>query len=963
MTQIIITLALLSYCTNFILANTGCDPLRVKSYTLSNGLTVWLNEDHSQPKVFGAVVVKAGAKDTPNTGIAHYFEHIMFKGTDKIGTINYEKERVLLDSISLCYDQLAQTTNAKERARIQQEINKLSIRAADYVIPNEFNRLISRYGGTRLNASTSYDYTVYFNSFSPQYIAHWAELNSERLINPVFRMFQTELETVYEEKNMYSDVIMRVAIDSLMARFFHPHPYAYPIIGSTEHLKNPRLSDMRTFFEQYYVASNMGVILSGDFDTESVLPILETTFSRIKKGDTPARKVYNIPPFFGEERFQLRFPIPIVTGAGYAFRGVPSNHPDQPALNIVTGLLNNSNGTGYFDKLMVNRKLYAAMTMNESFNEAGIIAIFTVPKPVFQSVASACYRIRRELERVKTGDFSDEIFSSLKLEQKRKYASRLEEINSRSQMMIDIFSQGKSWEEHIKEIDRINELTKDDIINVARKYFADDYLYVTKKTGKYPKDNLPKPNYLPVVPKNVDASSAYAATLEALPVTNVQPRFLDFQKDVRIIPLTPFTKLYASPNPVNNIFTLDISFGAGKIERPELVQLTSYLPLLGTEQLTFDEFRGRLQTLGSTLNFEVDNNRFLIKITGFDENFSETIALVSSFMQHAKPEEKKLKLLADEEKLMKKTFYKSTESLAQALLEKVRYGEKSIYKNKLNLKDIKNLRGQDLLDAFHSLQKIACDLHYCGTLPIDSIASHLRQSIRLADVNLPAQSPAYRPMLDYEAPCVYFCDAPDAAQSIIYSYVKGEAPRSKEQYRHAARLFSAYFGGDMSSLMFQEIREFRSFAYTAQGRYSMLPLNFKDKPGALTTILSTQNDKATDALAVLDSLIRNMPVRPERLPAVKQSLINQMSYNYPAFRTIPGRVASMQNEGYTADPNISMMERLPQMTMDDVADFYAENIKGKNIVHIIVGNSKKINMQKLATFGAVVKIKKEDLYN
>jgi predicted Zn-dependent peptidase len=935
----------------------------VQSYTLSNGLTVWLNEDHSQPKVFGAVVVKAGAKDTPNTGIAHYFEHIMFKGTDKIGTINYEAERVLLDSISKCYDKLAKTTNAKERALIQKEINMFSIKAADYVIPNEFNRLISRYGGAQLNASTSYDYTVYFNSFSPQYIAQWAELNSERLLNPVFRMFQTELETVYEEKNMYSDALGRSAIDSLMSRFFHPHPYAYPIIGSTEHLKNPKLSDMQAFFENYYVASNMGLILSGDFDTETTLPILEKTFSRIREGKAPVRETVDIPPFEGEERWHVRFPIPIVAGSGYAFRGVPANHKDQAALNIVTGLLNNSNGTGYFDKLMVNRKLMAAMTMNESFNEAGFIAIISVPKLVFQSVASASRLIRKEVERIKAGDFSDELFNSQKLEQKRKYVSRLEEINSRSEMMITLFSQGKSWDNYMREIERIDELTKEDIINVARKYFTDDHLYVTKKTGKYPKDNLPKPKYLPVVPKNLDASSDYAATLAKLPVREVQPRFLDFKNDVKIIPLAPLVKLYASANPVNNIFTLDISFGIGKIVEPELVQLTSYLPLLGTEQLSFDDFRGRLQTLGSSLNFEVDNNRFLIKISGFDENFSETITLVSSFLQNVKPEDKKMKQLVDEEKVMKKTFFKSTESLAQALLEKVRYGEKSLFLNKYSLGDIEKLKGKDLTRVFRFVQKVACDLYYCGTLPVDTVVGHIKENIRMEDVEIPSKSPAYRPLLDYREPCIYFCDVPDASQSIIYSYIKGTPAKDREDYRNIARLFSAYFGGDMSSLMFQEIREFRSFAYLTQGRYSQLPLNFWDKPGALTTMLSTQSDKTTDALAVLDSLLRNMPIRPERLPAVKQSLLNQISYDYPTFRKIPGKIASFINEGHTADPNISMMEQLPRMEMSDIVRFYEENIKGKPVIHIIIGNSRKIDMAKLAQFGTIIKVKKDELYN
>lgn len=440
------------------------DFLQVREHKLSNDLTVWLNEDHSQPKIFGAVVVKAGAKDSPNTGIAHYFEHMMFKGTDKIGTIDYESEKVLLDIIAEKYDALADTEDPKMRAHLQQIINDLSVRAAEYVIPNEFDRLISRFGGTKLNAGTSYDYTLYFNTFSPQYISQWAEINSERLVNPVFRLFQSELETVYEEKNMYGDTMASVAIEKLTERYFYPHPYAYPIIGSAENLKNPRLSEMRRFFEKYYVASNMGLILSGDFDTEEVLPILESTFSRIRKGKPPHRDIVALPPFEGREKVSVRIPMPFVKIMALGFRGVPANHPDQVALNIAVSLLNNSNGTGFLDKLTVDHKVMGAMAVNQSMNEAGILGLLVFPKFFFQTYAAAEKLVWKQINRIKEGDFSDEMFQSLKLEQKREYASKLEDINSRAEVMMRIFSQGKSWQDYLDEVTRIDALSREDVI-------------------------------------------------------------------------------------------------------------------------------------------------------------------------------------------------------------------------------------------------------------------------------------------------------------------------------------------------------------------------------------------------------------------------------------------------------------------------------------------------------------------
>jgi predicted Zn-dependent peptidase len=577
-------------------------------------------------------------------------------------------------------------------------------------------------------------------------------------------------------------------------------------------------------------------------------------------------------------------------------------------------------------------------------------------------LASAKELVLNEVKRIKEGDFSEDAFNSLKLEQKRKHVSQLEDISSRSEVMMTLFSQGKSWNSYLAEIEHINALTKEDIVRVANNYFTDNYLYVTKKTGKYPKDNLPKPNFQPIIPKNMEASSVYAARLEQLPVKEITPRFLDFGQDVTILPLSPLVKLYASANPVNDIFSLDLSFGIGKIEKPELVQLTSYLPRLGTDELSFDDFRGKLQTLGSTLSFDTDDNRFIIKISGFDAHFNETLALVSSFMQHVKADNKKVKQLADDEKLMKKTFSKSTNNVALALLDKTRYGKKSDYLNKLSLSDIKKLKGEDLLATFKNVQKVQCDIYYCGTLPVEEVGGYIKEQLDISHVVTKSKAPVYRPKKEYTEPLVYFCDMPDASQSIICAYILGDSVKD-ESSRDAAKLFSGYFGGDMSSLMFQEIREFRSFAYRTSGTFSLQPLNHKDKPGEFTAMLSTQNDKTIDALTVLDQLINEMPVKPERLPAVKQALINQSGNNYPAFRKIPGKIASLINEGYQADPNETLIDNLSKMSMNDVVRFYEDNISSRPVVYMIVGNSKKIDMNKLVEFGKVIRVKKDSLYN
>ena len=935
--------------------------LKVKEYRLENGLTVWLNEDHSQPKVFGAVVVKAGAKDCPDTGIAHYFEHMMFKGTDRIGTLDYEAEKVLLDSIAMKYDELAMTEDTAARARLQKEINELSIRSSEYVIPNEFNRLINRFGGSGLNAATSYDATIYFNTFSPQYMVQWAEINSERLINPVFRLFQSELETVYEEKNMYGDFIGGQVMDTLMARYFGPHPYAYPIIGSTKNLKNPRLTEMHKFFEDYYVASNMALILSGDFDAQQVMPILEKAFSRIRSGNAPKQEKVMLPPFNGRETMKVKFPIPFIKAMGLGFRGVSANHEDQVALNIAVNLLNNSNGTGYLDKLMVEHKLMGALAINESMNEAGILAVAIMPKLLIQSYSSAEKMVWDEINRVKNGDFSDEMFNSLKLEQKRQYASSLENIDSRATIMMNLFSQGKSWNDYLNEVARIESITKEDVVRVAQKYFSNNYLCVTKSTGKYPKDNLPKPAFSPVVPRNADASSSYAKQLEKIPEQQVAPRIIDFEKDVKTSKLTPLVTLYTTPNPLNDIFTLNISYGIGALEQPELMQLTNYLQLLGTESLSFEQFRSRLQSIGSTLAFDVTPDAFVMKVTGFDNHIDETMKLVGDFIRHAKADDKKLRQIVDDAKVSEKAFFKSGDNVASALLEQVKYGDQSRYLRKLSLSQIKKLKGKDMLAIYDKVRSVQCDLHYCGTLPVEKVIGTIRQHLPLERTTVASNSPYYRELKQYDRPTVFFIDMPDMAQSIVYGYVKGD-PVDDKASRHASQLFSVYFGGDMSSLMFQEIREFRSFAYRTSGRYQLPNHAHKGTAGSFTAMLSTQSDKTLDALGVLDSLIREMPLKPERVEAVKQMLVNRINNDYPPFRNLSEKVASARMEGFDRDPAEEFLRDIATMDMQDISRFYQEQISGRPVVYVITGNRKHIDMKKLAEYGTIIKVKKKGIY-
>lgn len=937
------------------------DALQVKEIVLSNGLTVWLNEDHSLPKVFGAVVVKAGSKDCPNTGIAHYFEHIMFKGTDKIGTIDYKEEKVWLDSIAAQYDLLSQTKDNMKRADIQKEINRLSLHAADYAIPNEFPRLISRYGGSGLNAGTSYDFTIFYNFFSPQYIEQWSELNSERLIHPVFRLFQGELETVYEEKNMRNDNMMAIPIEKALQKVFGSHPYAFPIIGSSENLKNPRLSEMEAFFKKYYVATNMGLVLCGDFDAQSIMPLLEKTFGRIVRGNPIVRERAVLPPITEQKVVKIKLPVPMVKGCCFAFQGPVERDSDTPALNIAVALLSNENQTGFLDSLTNTHKVLVVGAMRGSLNDAGAVGFAVVPKMPFGSLAKAQKMAWTQIDRLKKGDFTEENLKSIKMMLLRKAESALESLDNRANKMMEIFTQNRTWADYLNQTSSIDTLTKEDIVRVANKYFTTSYIKFVKKFGSYPKDKIQKPDFLPIVPKNTNASSEYAKQLEQMPIQPSKPRLLNFDKDVQTIELTSHSSLYVTNNPVNDLFSLSLIYHKGCSADSRLALLPDYLTTLGTNSLTKQAWGEALQKLGTTFVSTSSENTFTLRISGFDRNFKPSLQLLRNFMEDAKNDEKSMKDLVSAYKVNSKAFDKSSDLIAEAMYEKVAYGDKSKYLSQLSIRDIKHTKGQELLELFKDILNTECSVVYCGRLAASEVAQDVSQNLPIDKAVRPSAF-VCRYLNDSDTPKVFYYDMPTSRQTIIQTY-QASSPLSNPDERAKMMLWGSYFGTGFSSLMFQEIREFRSYAYNASGTSLLPPLKYAgDHRIAYLTNLSTQADKTMFAISTLDFLFQEMPIREKNIETIKQEMINRINNNYPSFREIGEGIVDKRLAGYTEDPNTAILNVVPRLTMDDVTSFYNEYIVSKPRVIIIVGNKKDIPLDFLSKYGTLVEWKKNDIY-
>ncbi len=933
------------------------------TFTLSNGMTVWLNEDHAQPKVFGAVVVKAGAKDCPNSGIAHYLEHLLFKGTQKIGTIDYAKEKPWLDSISVQYDCLAKTTDAVQRLAIQHHINDLSIHAADYAIPNEFGNLIDRFGGTGLNAYTSFDETVFHNSFSPQYICQWCELNAERMRDPVFRLFQSELETVYEEKNMYTDNLLASTAGKAQQIALAGTPYAYPIIGATDSLKNPRLSEMMRFFRERYVPTNMGLILCGDIQADSLRPLLERTFGTLRaSGDTftptPAARLHD---FTHMPVLRLKVPIPIVKIGGRIWQMPDEKSKDYAAFQVLASMLTNEEKTGLIDSLMTSSRVLFATGMGYNFKDFSAWGFGFVPRLPFGSRKKAEKLCLEQIEKLKLGQFSEAVLQATKLTLKRNAEMAMESISGRSKAMINAFSHGLAWDKVAHRGAVIDSVSRGDVMRAAKKYLNDDCLRLAKRFGHYPKEHVSQPGYKPVKPKNADRQSAYAAAIRQEPVPSASPRTIDLDKDAAHTALSKWVNLYTVPNLKNGIFTLQIIYRRGSRNDSRLKPMADYLNSIGTANHDKHVFGNLLRRYGATLSAEASPTDVTLTLTGIDRYFNEAVSLLHEFLTIPKADKKQFDALVKSTKLDEHTMFRQNSNIARIVLQKIAFGDGSDYLNRVTAKELGKMGGDSLVSVFRNLQYCQTDIVYCGSLNTNDVENILKDNISVDKVNLPWRPSNFR-IQPVKENTVFIYDNPSARQTIVGSYEQ-TAPMPTAKDRAQLRLWGSYFGGGMQSVLFQEIREFRALAYSAHG-YTITPdlLTRGSEPCGYVSQIGTQADKVMTTTLLLDSLLSNMPLRSVQVEAASHAIVNGINNSFPTMRQIGADVAFLRMLGYTHDPDADILNALAPLTSYDLMKFYQQNIQFRPRATFIVGNKKMLDMKRLSRLGKIVEVKKEEIF-
>ena len=937
----------------------------LKAFKLSNGLSVFVWEDNTKPDVRGMVSVKVGSKDDPAdlTGLAHYLEHLMFKGTPKIGALDWAKEEPLYNQIIQKYDELASETDPVKKKAISKEINELSIEVSKISYSTEFSALTEgAMGGNSLNAGTNYDYTLYFNTFPTEEINRWLELNSERLINPVFRGFQAELETVYEEYNMYQDYTLMQVNRFILEKIFPGHPYSRDIIGLGEHLKNPRLSRLIEFYNTWYVPGNMALILVGNVNAEEIIPSIKRTFGRLENQQVPVSISYPDATFKGRKEASAKIsPRPQIC---LAYPGVTQNQPDRIVLSICASILSNSSNTGLLDKLSIDGDLAGNAVELASFKEQGRILVVAAPyydvnQRRFNSLKSTEKLLLTEIKKLQDGKFDEELVRSIKGEMIRNYDMMMESsrniINELSTVFINDIDPGDFL--NYKEI--VQDITVEDIKAAARKYFGDDYMALMIEQGKAgKKEKLTKPDLEALQPPH-HPQSEYARQFEALSIKRLPVKFADMN-EIQTRKVNDRSKLFYTKNPENNIFSIVIKYGIGTAKAPKLEYAAPLINNAGIMGLMeAQEVKNAFSELGTTCRYRVDDSYLYVEMEGFEDHLETSCQLMTRQILMPKLDEKQWDNLKGQVYYGRTIEKDRVEYINEAMNEYLLYGEKSDMIDRLPIMEIIDLSIGNLTGEFQRATDYESEIHYVGTLPFDQVYDILSKNLPLKQGEKESVSPDIKPLANYKENTVYFVPFNDAKQSNIHFYVESDKNTKADDVYSAA--FSYYFSQGFNSIIMQELREFRSMAYSATGRV-YVPVK-PDNPAYYAGFVGTQADNTIEAIDLFFKLLTDMPKYPERMASVKNYLRQATLMEKPDFRNASRRYETWKLRGYEKTPAEENLEKIENLTFDDIKKYYEEHIKGKKIAISVVGDPRQVDVKALEKYGKVVRLTPAKLFS
>ena len=932
------------------------DPAKARFYTLKNGLTVILSPTNKDPRIQAYVAIKAGSKTDPatNTGLAHYLEHMLFKGTDKYGSLDWSKEKVELEKIDALYEQYNSTKDEVQRKTNYKKIDSVSGVAAKYAIANEYDKMMSAMGAQGTNAFTSFEQTVYTDDIPSASLDKYLAVQAERFRNPVLRIFHTELEAVYEEKNRTLDNDGRKVSETLFSNLFQKHNYGLQTtIGTVEHLKNPSLIEIRKYFNKYYVPNNMGIILSGDFNPDEVIAKVDKAFS------------YMQPKPFDKYTFQpedaITAPIvkeiigPDAENLTIGYR-LPGNKDKDALLADLVGQILTNGRAGLLDlNLVKKQKLLRASAFTYSLIDYGILYLSAAPTSG-QSLEDVKALVLNEIENLKKGNFDDQLITSIINNIKKNKIYETEKYGDRASVLMDAFTSELDWRDQVAYVNDLSKIKKEDIVAFANKYFGDNYVAVLKRKGESPATvKIEKPSITPVE-TNPDKQSAFVKTINEMPATAAKPVFLDYKKDIQKSKLGKAEVLYV-PNKDNDIFRLSYRYKIGSLNDKKQSLASQYIQFLGTDKMTAEEISKAFYKIACSFNVSTGEEYTTVNIEGLQENFENAVKLYEEVVNNVKADDKALAALKARLNKARKDAKANKGAILQGLTSYALYGSENKFNNVLTNEELNAVTAQELVDRIKNLNNYEQTVIYYGPTPVYNVVSQLK-TLHQVPANFAVAAPAKT--FKQEVPAknqVLFAD---------YDMVQAETRwiRNTETYNPEkttmVNVFNNYFGGGMGSLVFQTIRESKALAYSTYGYY--VQPQKKDQDYYLLGYVGSQADKFNDATVAMNELLTKMPELPKNLELAKNQVKKDIQTERITQDGIIYNYLNAKNLGLNDDIRKKMYETVDKITMADVKKFHQNYFSGKPYTYAIVASEKRVSMDDMKKLGEVKKLSLEEIF-
>lgn len=932
------------------------DPIKARFYTLKNGLTVILSPTKKDPRIQAYIAVKAGSKTDPstNTGLAHYLEHMLFKGTDKFGSLDWNKEKPELDKIDALYEQYGKTKDEAKRKAIYKKIDSVSGAASKFAIANEYDKMMASMGAQGSNAFTNFEQTVYYEDIPSSAFDKYFAVQAERFRNPILRIFHTELEAVYEEKNRSLDSDRSLTVETLLANLFQKHNYGQQTtIGTVEHLKNPSLVEIRKYFNNYYVPNNMGIILSGDFNPDEAIAKIDKAFSYMKEKPVARYTFQPETPITSPIIKEVVGPDAESITIGYR---LPGNKDKDVLLADLVGAILTNGKAGLLDlNLVKKQKLLRASASTDLLIDYSVLSITAAPTNG-QTLEEVKSLVLQEIDNLKKGNFDDGLISAIVNNVKKNKIQSSENYGNRASTLMDAFTSELDWKTQVAYVNDLSKIKKEDVVAFANKYLGENYVAVLKRKGER-KDivKIEKPAITPVE-TNADKQSPFVKKVSDMPAVPSKPIFLDYEKDVLKSKLGKAEVLYV-PNKENSIYRLRYRYKIGLLNDLKLPLAAQYIQFLGTDKKSSEQISKEFYKIASSFNISTGEEYTTVTIEGLQENFEKAVKLYEDLVVNVKADDSALTALKARIDKSRKDSKLNKGAIMQGLTSYALYGAKNKFNNVLSDADLKAVTSQELVDRVKNLNNYEQTIIYYGPATVAELTSKLA-----AIHKVPAT------FAQTSEPKVFKQTTQDKNQVLFTNYEMVQAEtrwiRNTETFdpKNATiiSVFNNYFGGGMGSLVFQTIRESKALAYSTYGVY--FSPSKKEENYYMLSYVGSQADKFNDAVGAMNELLTSMPKLPVNLDLAKGQVKKDIETERITQDGIIFNYLGAKQLGLKEDIRKQVYSSVDKVTFDELDQFHKTHFSGKPYTYCLVASDKKVSMEDLKKLGEVKTISLEELF-